>query len=197
MKGSRNWIIGMVLVSFLATGCYGSFTAFNKLRVWNQRAAHEPWINEVIFLVLNVVPVYAFALLADGLFFNTLEFWTGDNPMSQVRFSMKGDQKAVQEFSQDAGKKRMKLLFYDKGHLEQTLTLHQERGASLFTGSLVTADGARRDFVIEANDRDICLDAFDSSGEETRRIYSLDRFDTKGYGLSGLTPQAKQPVPQN
>ena len=188
MKRSRKWIIGMLLVSFLATGCYGSFTAFNKLRTWNQGAAHEPWINEVIFVVLNVVPVYGFALLADAVLFNTLEFWTGDNPMNQVRFSMKGDQKAVQKFSQDASGKRMELLFYDQGRLEQTLTLHQKTGTSLFTGSLVATDGARRDFVIEANDRDICLDAFDSSGEETRRVYSLSRLERQGYGLSGLTP---------
>lgn len=77
------------------------------------------------------------------------------------------------------------------------LGLQQKMGAPLFTGSLVAADGARRDFVIEANGRDICLDAFDSSGQETRRIYSLDSFEAKGYGLSGMTPQARQAAPQD
>jgi len=37
---------------------------------------------QLAFLVLNVVPVYGFAVMIDAVFANSVEFWTGDNPVT-------------------------------------------------------------------------------------------------------------------
>lgn len=60
--------------------CVGSFAMFNKLASWNKRATNSKFLNELIFLVIS--PAYGFASLADVLVLNSIEFWTGSNPMA-------------------------------------------------------------------------------------------------------------------
>lgn len=63
------------------SGCYGSYTATRKLHSWNGRATGDKFANSAIHLGLIIIPVYELALIGDFLIFNTIEFWTGDNPM--------------------------------------------------------------------------------------------------------------------
>lgn len=64
------------------TGCYGSNAAFNKLHNWNGSLG-DKWINSVVHFVMFVIPVYWICLgLVDGLVLNTIEFWTGSNPLA-------------------------------------------------------------------------------------------------------------------
>ena len=41
-------------------------------------------MNELVFIALNIVPVYPIAYLADAVVINSIEFWTGSNPMANV-----------------------------------------------------------------------------------------------------------------
>ena len=64
------------------TGCYGSNACFNKLHDWNGTLG-DKWINSIVHFVMNVIPVYYICLgLVDGLVLNTVEFWTGSNPLA-------------------------------------------------------------------------------------------------------------------
>jgi hypothetical protein len=186
MKRTRKWVISFILLSFLTAGCYGSFSAFSRLKSWNQRASNEPWANEVIFLILNVVPVYGVTLLADAILFNSLAFWTGDNPMDHVRFTKDGNRKAIQEFSDDEKGKNMKLMFYDNGFLQQTLTLHQDSGSSIYTGTIVGTKETRTDFLVEVKARGIHIVSSDGSGKLTSRFYPPDALDKVGAKVSRL-----------
>lgn len=64
----------------LFSSCLGSFTLFNKYSSWNQRATKNKFLNEVIFILTS--PVYVIAGVADVLLFNTIEFWSGSNPLA-------------------------------------------------------------------------------------------------------------------
>lgn len=67
-----------------AVGCIGKnhpFALFTGLHSWNKRASDNEWVNEVLFLALNIIPVYGLFLFADVLVFNSIDFWTGDNPV--------------------------------------------------------------------------------------------------------------------
>ena len=66
----------------MLTSCYGSFKAFNGIRNWNQNVTNNKWANEIIFLVLWIVPVYELFLLGDLIIFNLVEFWSGSNPLA-------------------------------------------------------------------------------------------------------------------
>lgn len=76
---------------FLMTSCIGSFGLFNKVLKWNRKATNNKFVNELIFLGLNILPVYEFSILLDYLLFNSLEFWTGNSPMSNVDKTVKGE----------------------------------------------------------------------------------------------------------
>ena len=77
LKTAVCLMTGTVLMS----SCVGSFAMFNKLASWNKRATDSKFLNELIFIVIS--PAYAFAGMADALVLNTIEFWTGDNPMAK------------------------------------------------------------------------------------------------------------------
>ena len=75
--------------SILFSSCVGSFAMFNRLSAWNQNVSSK-FVNELIFVAMNIIPVYGVAYLADALVINSIEFWTGSNPMASV-----GDVKKV------------------------------------------------------------------------------------------------------
>ena len=73
-----------VLLAFapLATACFGSFTTTRKLVAFNKNISPNKWIQWFVFLGLTFIPVYWFANLFDVLFANSVEFWTGKNPIT-------------------------------------------------------------------------------------------------------------------
>ena len=60
--------------------CVGSFSLFNKLAKWNMHATKYKMLNWLIFLVIS--PAYAICGAADVFVLNSIEFWTGDNPVA-------------------------------------------------------------------------------------------------------------------
>lgn len=69
---------GMIVLS----GCYGKNACFNKLHDWNGTLGNK-WLNSIVHFFLNIFPVYMICLgLIDGLVLNTIEFWTGSNPLA-------------------------------------------------------------------------------------------------------------------
>ena len=68
--------------TLLTTSCVGSFSLFNKLAHWNMRATDSKFLNEIIFLLIT--PAYGVCAMADYFVLNTIEFWTGDNPVANI-----------------------------------------------------------------------------------------------------------------
>lgn len=79
----------MICGTFLFTSCIGSFGLHSKLVSWNQSIGNK-FINELVFLAFNIVPVYGVCYLADVVVINSIEFWSGSNPMASI-----GDVKKV------------------------------------------------------------------------------------------------------
>ena len=84
----RSIATGMVLVALLATtsACYGPFNLTRSVYKWNGNVkgsgeVSEKWMKEIIFLALVILPVYQLSSLADAFIFNSIEFWTGQNPV--------------------------------------------------------------------------------------------------------------------
>ena len=90
MKRNKLTFVAVVLSgSLLFSSCVGSFGLFNRLTSWNQSVGTK-FVNELVFLAFNIIPVYGVAYLADALVINSIEFWSGTNPMANV-----GDVKKV------------------------------------------------------------------------------------------------------
>ena len=70
----------LLSATLLTTSCVGSFGLFNKLASWNKEATGSKILNELIFIVIS--PAYAVCAVADVFVLNTIEFWSGSNPMA-------------------------------------------------------------------------------------------------------------------
>lgn len=68
-------------------GCYGNFNLTRKVYQWNGHLG-DKWINSVVMFALTVVPVYEACGALDYVVFNTIQFWTGNNPVT-LRQGMK------------------------------------------------------------------------------------------------------------
>jgi len=84
MKRKFTVMSTVVLLSsaIMFNSCIGSFSLFNKLSAWNQTVDEDKWVNELVFFALAAVQVYTVALLADAFVLNSIEFWTGSNPVT-------------------------------------------------------------------------------------------------------------------
>lgn len=84
MRKTRFTLLAFALSgSILFSSCVGSFGLFNRIASWNQTVSSK-FVNELVFLALNIIPVYGVAYLADALVINSIEFWTGSNPMANA-----------------------------------------------------------------------------------------------------------------
>ena len=72
-----------VASSILFSSCIGSFGLTNKLLTWN-RSIDSKFVNELVFIAFWIVPVYEISALADVLVINSIEFWSGSNPVADV-----------------------------------------------------------------------------------------------------------------
>jgi hypothetical protein len=84
MSNSKNLFVAALLGgSLMMQSCIGSFSLFNGLKDWNMGVSSK-FVNEVVFLAFNIIPVYGVAYLADVLVLNSIEFWSGDNPVAAL-----------------------------------------------------------------------------------------------------------------
>lgn len=69
-------------VALFSLGCLGPNRLHDSIRNWNAEVTDQDWLTEVIFLGLTIIPVYGFAYLGDILVVNTIDYWSGTNPIS-------------------------------------------------------------------------------------------------------------------
>lgn len=75
-------VIAVALCASLTLpSCIGSFGLTQKLMTWNKNIGNK-FVNELVFIAFWIVPVYEVSALADILVINSIEFWSGDNPVA-------------------------------------------------------------------------------------------------------------------
>jgi len=77
----KRLLAAAMLGMFLLSACTGTFTLTKKVHKFN-RDFDNKWVEEAVFLAFVILPVYGISTLGDALIFNTMEFWTGSNPMA-------------------------------------------------------------------------------------------------------------------
>ena len=79
----KKGIVTLLCASMIVlSGCYGSNACFEKLHKWNGTLGNK-WLNSIVHFFLQIFGVYWICLgLIDGLVLNTIEFWTGSNPLA-------------------------------------------------------------------------------------------------------------------
>jgi hypothetical protein len=79
----RTIALAVMLAVFPAvSGCFGSFHLTRKVYNFNKSATPNKWVRWCLFMGMNIIPVYWFAVFGDTVFANAVEFWTGSNPIT-------------------------------------------------------------------------------------------------------------------
>ena len=79
----RSLVIGLIagFLPMATTGCFGKFQLIRKTYQWNKDVSQDKWIQWFMFLILSIIPIYGIAGLVDLVLANSMEFWTGENPV--------------------------------------------------------------------------------------------------------------------
>ena len=80
MWRTRRVTLGMLALALFLSGCYGPFNLTRRLYQWNGQVQGK-WEKEFMFLLLAWAPVYGLTVAGDAIVFNSMEFWTGKNPV--------------------------------------------------------------------------------------------------------------------
>ena len=104
----------LLAATLLTSSCVGSFALFNKLAGWNKQATDNKFLNELIFILIS--PAYAVCTFADVLVINSIEFWTGSNPMAQ----------RVGETQEITGKETNSWSKEEKGKIEELFRINDD-----------------------------------------------------------------------
>lgn len=82
-------VIAAILGSSTLSSCIGSFGLTNRLLGWNKTIGNK-FLNELVFVAFWILPVYEVSGLADLLVLNSIEFWSGSNPMAKGTTKIQG-----------------------------------------------------------------------------------------------------------
>jgi hypothetical protein len=141
----------VLIIAFFTTGCTGSFNLTRK--VYNfHRSQTDKWSDELCFLIVALLPVYGLATLADAIVFNSIEFWTGKNPVDMSynppssRIVQNGKEKYLLSYNKKTDQVSLTSLAQGNNHgiiferTDNTITAKNEKGQVLYS-SVQSEDG--------------------------------------------------------
>ena len=79
-KPIKGLLVLALAVLFCFPGCLGPNHAGGHLAQWNGSFENK-WAKEGVFLL--VLPAYAIFGIGDVLLFNSIQWWSGENPISR------------------------------------------------------------------------------------------------------------------
>ena len=82
MKKINVKVLAVAMAGTLVmNSCIGSFSLFNKYAEWQRTMSDSKFLNAIVGFFLMPI-VGSVTLFIDSLVLNTIEFWTGDNPVA-------------------------------------------------------------------------------------------------------------------
>lgn len=137
----RGLVLGVATLGLLgSSACFGTFQATKKVYAFN-KGVGDKWVVEVVFLAMNIVPVYGLAAFADAVVFNSMEFWTGENPMSSVSLSEQQGTSLRQTRTVSGDTRTMTLEEMKAGRVISTTTISHKSGTDVVSVETKFADG--------------------------------------------------------
>ena len=173
MRRPHRMAVALLALGMLTSGCYGPFYLVRKVWKFNGEVSDNKWVVEVVYLVMTWLPVYGIAGLADAIIFNSIEFWTGNNPLNEsadagTRKISRGDTEVIMKRNGND----VVIEQFRKGEAAGTMRLHREGngtiamnsdGAVLFKAETM-ADGSVA--ITDGNGQEIAS----YSGDEARKL---------------------------
>ena len=140
MRRTTRMLAGLVALSVLTSGCYGPFNLTRRLYQWNGQVGTK-WEREFVFILLAWAPVYGLTVLGDAIVFNSMEFWTGRNPVDapiktrsalpQTKRLARGDSEALLTYGETAHGPTLIVQQFQHGQPAGSLHVSQREGMTV------------------------------------------------------------------
>ena len=134
--------LALAMLASFSTACIGKMAVSGAVRELNLETVDGRWERWFLFLGLYIIPVYPFAGMADLLVVNSIEFWTGQNPVNDAEAVTPGA--AQDDFS-------MKTFTTEDG-TQVTMTHEVD---DTITAVITSPEGETHTLVISKNDNGI------------------------------------------
>lgn len=82
----RTAVLAVATLGLLgSSACFGSFNLTRKVWTFNKTVSPDKFVQELVFLAFTAIPVYGIAGFLDAVVINSIEFWTGENPVTVAK----------------------------------------------------------------------------------------------------------------
>lgn len=87
---SKRWLSSLLIAAVMVPAlpnCFGGFVLTSK---WHGfiKGINNKWLRWIVFFITAFV--YGIAIFVDAILFNSIEFWSGSNPMAMSDFDEEG-----------------------------------------------------------------------------------------------------------
>lgn len=82
MKRLTALFLSLAIAATSLSGCYGKFALTRKIYAINGEVK-DRYLRSAVTWAFVIIPVYGVSALLDFIVFNTIEFWSGNNPIAQ------------------------------------------------------------------------------------------------------------------
>ena len=138
MHRTRRFV-ALAVAGLMLSGCFGPFNLTRKVWRWNNTVSENKWVREGVYLLCSWLPVYGLAGMADGLIFNSIEYWTGNNPITDTASTSglrtkrvaTGDVETVFTESQGEHGRETRIEPFRKGQSLGAVRLYQQSGLTV------------------------------------------------------------------
>jgi hypothetical protein len=145
MRHLRSRALIVAVAAMVSSGCFGSFQAVRTVYSWNKSFGDgNKWAQELMYIVIGgIVPVYGVAGFLDAVVLNSIEFWTGKNPMtaSTTKSWEQDGKRVVQTLHSDKSGRTEIIQLTEGGKPVSTVTLFQPAGATVVNATTAHVDG--------------------------------------------------------
>lgn len=138
MKTFHKLTAGALLSAVVFSGCYGKFALTRKVYEINGTITDNKFVHSLITWVFLILPVYSIAGFADFVVLNTIEFWTGSNPMGASNSTTNDEGMKV---TATRGENEIAFTYEKDGRLVQTVTVSKPVG-DVATAKVYDAQGS-------------------------------------------------------
>lgn len=118
MKRLALIAVSSILALSTLTGCYGKFALTRKIYQVNGQVS-DKFLRSGVTWAFVIFPVYGVAAFLDFVLFNTIEFWSGSNPVAQGEKSFQyaeGDRRFDVHAVKEGERLSYRIRQYQNGH---------------------------------------------------------------------------------
>ena len=139
MRRTHRAGLGLLALALFASGCYGPFNLTRRLYQWNGQVGTTKWEREFMFILLAWAPVYGLTVLGDAVVFNSMEFWSGKNPVEppkqsalpQTKRIARGPDEALLTYAHTPSGAQLQVEQFRQGRPAGSLRLQRRAGVTV------------------------------------------------------------------